>query len=69
MLNSKQNALSLVLSISLLAVSTGLAGADQSVEKAELSTHSFEGQSERVTFTFAESLDEDLYLEVYEFHI
>ncbi len=69
MLNSKQHTvLSFVLSISLLTVSIVLVGADQSVEKAELPTHSLEGESERISFTFAESLDEDLYLEVYEFH-
>lgn len=49
--------LSFILSVSVFILSTDALLADQSLEKVEL-----------IAFTFAEPLEEDLYLEVYEFH-
>ncbi|MBW8003716.1 MAG: hypothetical protein FVQ80_17205 [Planctomycetes bacterium] len=60
--------LSFTLSVSVSILCTGALLADQNLEKVELSSHSFEGKVERIAFTFAEPLEEDLYLEVYEFH-
>ena len=53
----------------LLVVSiAGITSADQRIVQAELSTHSFEGDMERIAFYFAEPVTEDLFLEAYEFH-
>ena len=59
---------SFILSVSVFILCTGAVLADQSLEKVELSSHSFEGKVELIAFTFAEPLKEDLYLEVYKFH-
>lgn len=42
--------------------------ADQRIEQVKLSTHSFEGNKERIAFYFTDTLTDNLYLEVYEFH-
>ena len=47
---------------------TGITYADQDIMLAKLSTHSFEGDTERIAFEFEEPVNETLYLEVYEFH-
>ena len=52
----------------MLVAITGIARADQRIMQAELSTHSFEGDMERIAFHFTEPVTEELYLEVYEFH-
>jgi len=41
---------------------------DQRIEQVKLSTHSFEGNMEQIIFSFTESVIENLYIEVYEFH-
>jgi hypothetical protein len=61
--------LSMLTFIVLVAGSiTGIAHADQNIMRAELSTHSFEGNTERIAFYFEEPIAEALFLEVYEFH-
>ena len=42
--------------------------ADQKIEQVKLSTHSFEGNIERIAFYFTEPVNKNLYLEMYEFH-
>ena len=42
--------------------------ADQKIEQVKFSTHSFEGNKERIAFYFTDTLTDNLYLEVYEFH-
>lgn len=50
--------LSFILSVAVSILCTGVLLADQSLEKVELSSHSFEGKVERIAFTFAEPLKE-----------
>jgi hypothetical protein len=57
-----------VFTVLVLVSITGIACADQRIMQAQLSTHSFEGDIERLAFHFTEPVTENLYLEVYEFH-
>ena len=57
-----------VFTVLIMVSITGIACADQRIMRAKLSTHSFEGDIERIAFYFTEPVIENLYLEVYEFH-
>ena len=60
--------LSVTLGILVFILCTDTLRADQSIEAVQIASHSLEGNVERIAFTFAEPVEEDLYLEVYEFH-
>ena len=57
-----------VFNILFLALLNSVVFADQKIERVNLSTHSFEGNIERIAFYFTEPVNENLYVEVYEFH-
>jgi hypothetical protein len=57
-----------VFNIILLALMNSIAFAAPTIEQVNLSTHSFEGNIERIAFYFTEPVNENLYIEVYEFH-
>jgi hypothetical protein len=66
----KINTKVLIVAFTVVAVASiiGIASADQRIMRVKLSTHSFEGDIERIAFYFTEPVTENLYLEVYEFH-
>lgn len=64
----KINIALVVLNILFLASMNSIVFADQTIEQVKLSTHSFEGNIERIAFYFTEPVNGNLYVDVYEFH-
>lgn len=64
----KINIALVVFNILFLASMNSIVFADQTIEQVKLSTHSFEGNIERIAFYFTEPVNENLYVDVYEFH-
>jgi len=57
-----------VFNVLFFVLINSVAFTDFKIEQVKLSTHSFEGNIERIAFYFTEPVNENLYLEVYEFH-
>jgi len=60
--------LPVIFNVLLFVLISSIVFPDQSIKQVKLSTHSFEGNMEQIAFSFTEPVNENLYLEVYEFH-
>ena len=64
----KMKLLLIVFTVLFFVLINNFALTEQKIEQVKLSTHSFEGNVERIAFYFTEPVTENLYLEVNEFH-